>query len=180
MLSQLIDEAARSSSTCLIHLVINNNTISLDNQLRVLSAYLNNIRFRVYLCSSSRLGSNLVLYQVGTNEAANQISSRASNPYAGYPGIISDISEQVAKDLLHCLNRPSCCHEVILCHNSLAGFINYDRLGAGGADINSEIACEGLVYFGRCPAAILLLVFPQLRHFKIALFGLCLGQSNHS
>ena len=74
LFSQLIDEAACPSGACLIHLVIDNNTVSLDNKLRVLATNLDNICFRVYIGCRSRLCRNLVLYQVGANKAANQIS----------------------------------------------------------------------------------------------------------
>ena len=59
--SQFIDEAAGSGGTCLVHLVVNDDAVALDDQLGVLAADLNDVRFRVYFCGRSCLRRNLVL-----------------------------------------------------------------------------------------------------------------------
>ncbi|MBA7660808.1 hypothetical protein ES703_68814 [subsurface metagenome] len=74
-LSQLVDKAARAGGAGFVHLVINHNAVSLDDQLGILPAYLNDICLRVYFGGGSGLGRDFVLNQVGTDEAADQVSA---------------------------------------------------------------------------------------------------------
>ena len=178
LLSQLIDEAPCPCSARLVHLIINHNTVSLDNKLRVLAPNLNNIRFNIYHRRSPCLGGDLIPYHVCPDEAANQIPARTGNAHPRYPGIVADIPEQVAKNIFDSLNRPSCCHQVILRHHFGAELVNYDCLSAGRADIHPQVSCKRLLYFRGCPAVVLGDLF-QLRQLIVALPAILFRRNNH-
>ena len=70
-LGQLIYKAARSGGTGLVHLVVDDDSVALDNQLGVLSADFDNIGVGINMFSGPGLRRNLVSYHVGANKAAD-------------------------------------------------------------------------------------------------------------
>ena len=54
------------------------------------------------------------------------------------------IVEQITEDLLDGIDRPAGSHQVILGQDGLARCIEYHSFGAGGADINTQIAAGGI------------------------------------
>ncbi len=134
-LRQLIDEAARSGGARLVHLIINHHTISLDDQLRVLPADLDDVRLRVQFLRGPRLGGDLVLDQVGPDEAADQIPSGAGDAGACYRDVVPHLFPQIAEDLLDGFEGPSGGHEIILRDDGFAGLIEYHRFGTGRTNV---------------------------------------------
>src|SRR4030042_2460876 len=176
--SPLIYEAACARSTGLIHLIINNYSVALDDKLGILSAYFNYICIRFYLSSSPGLRRNLVFYHIGAKEAPHQISPRAGYTRTGYLRFVTDIMNNVAEHLLNSFNRPSCRHQIVLLHDFCAGLIEYDCFGAGGAHIHPKIACKWRFYFRRIPA-ITLGNSLQAGRFEIAQRGVGFLRYNH-
>ena len=171
---QLINEAAGAGSAGLVHLVVNDYPVPLDNQLGVLPADFNNIGFRVYLHSGPGLGGNFVLHQVGPDEAAHQIPAGAGNTHAGYINLVRAVEQQIPEDLPHSVHRPPRRHQIVLGQDFRARLIKYHRLGAGRADVNAEIARTRLIYPLLCPVPRKVNNF-QPGHFKITLPDIGLG-----
>ena len=164
-LRQFINKASRSRGAGFIHVIVHDNAVSLDNQLGVLPADLDDISFGVYLGGGSGLCRYLILNQVGPDKAAHQISTRAGYADANYLDLACAIPKQVPEDLPHSFDRPSRSHQVVLSQQSCARFIHYHCLGAGGADIDPEVA-NALFFYPLTVPAILNGDNFQLGHSK--------------
>ena len=82
-LRQLVNKASGAGGASLVHLIVNNHAIPLDDQLGVLSPNLDNIRLRVYIGGSPGLRGDFVFDEVSPDEAADQVPPGTGNSHAG-------------------------------------------------------------------------------------------------
>ncbi len=176
LLGELIDEAARTGGAGLVHLVVDHNAVPLNNELRVLSADFDDICLGIEVHGGSGLGRDLVLDQVGPNEAAHQVSSRAGDADTSDLCLVTHVLEKVAEDFLDGVDGPAGSHQIALGHHFGAGLVEYDRLGAGGADIHAEVANERMLDWGMGPAVVLPSRLLQPRHLEVVQRRLDIGQ----
>ena len=164
---QFINEASRSGGTRFVHVVVHYHAVPLDDKLGVLAADLDDVRFRVQFKRGPRLSGDLVLDEVSSDEAADQVSAGTGDTHAVDSHPVSTILTQVPEDLPDRFNRSSGSHQVAL-GQDFSRVINYHRLGAGGANVNAEITCAFVLY-GTDRIVVLGGYDIEWGHFKVAL-----------
>ena len=151
-LGQLVDKAAGARRAGLVHLVVDDHAVALQHELRVLAADLDDVGVRVDLGGRAGLGRDLVLDQVGADEAAHQVAPRARDPHALDGDLTRAAGQQALEEFLDGIDGPACRHQVVLDQHA-ALLVDDSGLGAGRSHVYAQVTCPDIV-LGRDPLAV--------------------------